>query len=157
MRATAPKLPALIRPALCCAHPHACTQLYIYLTVAFLEMSRAALPVIVMLMLWASRIEVPTPTITRAVLLTAAGCAIAAYGEMHLNLLGIFFCVINLGMEAVRVVLMQVSEGARDAPRGSEHAPQPHGQGAGSGIQINQTRPRCVRAHAAAPSAGPAP
>lgn len=85
-----------------------CLQLYIYLTVAFLEMSRAALPVIVMLMLWVTRVEVPTPTIIKAVSLTAVGCAVAAYGEMHLQLLGVLFCVVNLGMESVRVVLMQV-------------------------------------------------
>lgn len=85
-----------------------CTQLYLYLTVAFLEMTRASLPVIVMIALWVTGIEIPSSTVVRAVMLTAVGCAIAAYGEMHLTFLGVVFCVINLALESIRLVLMQV-------------------------------------------------
>jgi hypothetical protein len=51
--------------------------------VAFIEMSRASLPVTTMTALWLARLDTPTPAIIRAVLLTALGCAIAAYGEVR--------------------------------------------------------------------------
>lgn len=56
--------------------------MYFYLTVAFIEMSRASLPVTTMVALWLAKLETPTAAVIRAVCLTALGCAIAAYGEV---------------------------------------------------------------------------
>ncbi len=56
--------------------------MYFYLTVAFIEMSRASLPVTTMVALWLAKLETPTAAVIRAVCLTAVGCAVAAYGEV---------------------------------------------------------------------------
>lgn len=70
--------------------------LYLYLTVAFIEMSRASLPVTTMLGLWLARLETPTSAVVRAVCLTAVGCGIAAYGEVHLSIIGGMLMIANL-------------------------------------------------------------
>lgn len=57
--------------------------LYLHLTVAFIEMSRASLPVTTMVALWLAGVETPTQPVIRAVSLTAVGCAVAAYGEVR--------------------------------------------------------------------------
>lgn len=82
-------------------------SLYLYLTVAFIEMSRASLPITTMVALWLARVETPTNAVIKAVSVTAVGCAIAAYGEVHLNTIGILLCISNLVMESVRLVMTQ--------------------------------------------------
>ncbi|GLC43580.1 hypothetical protein PLESTB_000396100 [Pleodorina starrii] len=82
-------------------------QMYFYLTVAFIEMSRASLPVTTMVALWLARLETPTAAVIRAVCVTAVGCAIAAYGEVHLTFIGALLAVSNLTMESVRLVMTQ--------------------------------------------------
>ncbi|PNW73196.1 hypothetical protein CHLRE_14g622700v5 [Chlamydomonas reinhardtii] len=82
-------------------------QMYFYLTVAFIEMSRASLPVTTMLALWVAQLETPTAAVIRAVCLTAVGCAIAAYGEVHLSLIGGLLVISNLSMESLRLVMTQ--------------------------------------------------
>ncbi|KAG2493819.1 hypothetical protein HYH03_008037 [Edaphochlamys debaryana] len=82
-------------------------MMYFYLTVAFIEMSRASLPVTTMIALWLARLETPTAAVIRAVCLTALGCAIAAYGEVHLTLVGGMLVISNLTMESLRLVMTQ--------------------------------------------------
>ncbi|EFJ49182.1 hypothetical protein VOLCADRAFT_104385 [Volvox carteri f. nagariensis] len=82
-------------------------QMYFFLTVAFIEMSRASLPVTTMIALWLARLETPTAAVIRAVCLTAVGCAIAAYGEVHLTLVGALLAACNLSMESIRLVMTQ--------------------------------------------------
>ncbi|GIL76150.1 hypothetical protein Vretimale_5718 [Volvox reticuliferus] len=82
-------------------------QMYFYLTVAFIEMSRASLPVTTMVALWLARLETPTSAVIRAVCLTAVGCGIAAYGEVHLTLVGALLAASNLSMESLRLVMTQ--------------------------------------------------
>ncbi|KXZ48371.1 hypothetical protein GPECTOR_28g778 [Gonium pectorale] len=82
-------------------------QMYFYLTVAFIEMSRASLPVTTMVALWLARLETPTAAVIRAVCLTAVGCAVAAYGEVHLTLVGAMVAACNLSMESLRLVMTQ--------------------------------------------------
>mmetsp|Transcript_28892 Transcript_28892/g.73758 ORF Transcript_28892/g.73758 Transcript_28892/m.73758 type:complete len:342 (-) Transcript_28892:471-1496(-) len=82
-------------------------QLYLLLTVAFIEMARSLLPLFTMLALYMAALEVPTSETVRAVLLTAVGCAMSAYGELALTFLGVLFLAANFVMEAVRLVIMQ--------------------------------------------------
>ncbi|GFR50579.1 hypothetical protein Agub_g12853 [Astrephomene gubernaculifera] len=82
-------------------------QMYFYLTVAFIEMSRASLPVTTMVALWLARLETPTASVIRAVCLTALGCGVAAYGEVHLTIVGALLAASNLTMESVRLVMTQ--------------------------------------------------
>jgi hypothetical protein len=56
--------------------------------VAFIEMARAMLPLVTLLALWVSAVEVPTREHIHAVSLTGLGCAAAAYGEASAVLRG---------------------------------------------------------------------
>ncbi|GFH30069.1 TPT domain-containing protein, partial [Haematococcus lacustris] len=56
-------------------------KLYTLLTVAFIEMARAMLPLITLAALWLASLETPTLEHIKAVSLTGVGCAISAYGE----------------------------------------------------------------------------
>eukprot|EP00798_Chlamydomonas_sp_ICE-L_P006458 gene6458-3091_t len=73
--------------------------LYIYLTLSFIEMARATLPLFTMIALHFSGLETPTLSMVKAVVLTTVGCAVAAYGEVHLSFMGI--------LEAGRLVMIQ--------------------------------------------------
>lgn len=70
-------------------------------------MSRASLPVTTMIALWLARLETPTWAVIQAVSLTAAGCALAAYGEVNLSLVGALLAASNLTLESVRLVMTQ--------------------------------------------------
>mmetsp|Transcript_38916 Transcript_38916/g.86567 ORF Transcript_38916/g.86567 Transcript_38916/m.86567 type:complete len:345 (+) Transcript_38916:147-1181(+) len=83
-------------------------SLYLYLTVAFIEMCRALLPVFIMLALHFAGLESPTVDIVKAVALTAVGCALSAYGEVRLSTIGLACLFGNFTLEAGRLVLMQL-------------------------------------------------
>jgi|LauGreStaDraftv2_3_1035109.scaffolds.fasta_scaffold760051_1 drug/metabolite transporter (DMT)-like permease len=57
-------------------------SLYLYLTVSFIEMLRAMLPLFIMIALYVTGLEKPTWTLVKAVSLTGLGCLISAYGEV---------------------------------------------------------------------------
>eukprot|EP00199_Chlamydomonas_sp_CCMP681_P004904 CAMPEP_0119102804 /NCGR_PEP_ID=MMETSP1180-20130426/1424_1 /TAXON_ID=3052 ORGANISM="Chlamydomonas cf sp, Strain CCMP681" /NCGR_SAMPLE_ID=MMETSP1180 /ASSEMBLY_ACC=CAM_ASM_000741 /LENGTH=122 /DNA_ID=CAMNT_0007087157 /DNA_START=149 /DNA_END=513 /DNA_ORIENTATION=- len=59
-------------------------QLYLLLTVSFIEMARSLLPLFTLLALWAAKVEIPTNEHIQAVSLTGIGCGISAYGEVAL-------------------------------------------------------------------------
>lgn len=80
---------------------------YLFLSVSFIEMARAFMPVLTMLALWLAGLESPTRDAIKAVVLTAAGCALAAYGEVHLTAFGAICMGVNLLLELVRVVMTQ--------------------------------------------------
>ena len=82
-------------------------QMYLLLTVAFIEMTRALYPVFTMLALYLTGLESVTPETVKAVVLTAFGCAIAAYGEIGVSVAGLLCCFGNLTLEAARLVLTQ--------------------------------------------------
>ncbi|KAG2431753.1 hypothetical protein HXX76_009249 [Chlamydomonas incerta] len=81
--------------------------MYFYLTVAFIEMSRASMPVLTMFALWVTGMEFPTQQVVAAVSVVAVGSAIAAYGEIALTLIGGLLAVGNLTMESARMVMTQ--------------------------------------------------
>ena len=57
-------------------------EVYLYLTVAFIQMLKAFTPVITMACLFLARLEDPTKSMIFSVFLTAGGTALAAYGEV---------------------------------------------------------------------------
>jgi drug/metabolite transporter (DMT)-like permease len=81
---------------------------YLYLTVAFIQMLKAFTPVVTMACLFVAGLESPTRAMIAAVMLTASGTALAAAGEMRLNLLGLMFMFGSELCEAVRLVMTQV-------------------------------------------------
>lgn len=60
-------------------------NLYLMLTVAFIEMARSMLPLVTLLALWVSNVEIPSRLQIMAVSLTGIGCAISAYGEVSVS------------------------------------------------------------------------
>ncbi|GFH28487.1 TPT domain-containing protein, partial [Haematococcus lacustris] len=89
-------------------------KLYTLLTVAFIEMARAMLPLITLAALWLASLETPTLEHIKAVSLTGVGCAISAYGEVALSTLGLICVALNFAIEAGRMVMMQFLVQGRD-------------------------------------------
>eukprot|EP00798_Chlamydomonas_sp_ICE-L_P015181 gene15181-21254_t len=81
--------------------------LYLFLTVAFIEMARSALPLFVMIALHCSGLETPTTNVVMAVGVTSVGCAVSAFGELGLTTIGVLALVACFSCEAARLVLMQ--------------------------------------------------
>eukprot|EP00798_Chlamydomonas_sp_ICE-L_P019399 gene19399-26052_t len=70
--------------------------LYLYLTVSFIEMARASLPLFTLLALHFSKLETPAIAGVKAVCLAAMGCCIVASVEVHLTVVGIIFLLSSL-------------------------------------------------------------
>ncbi|KAG1666513.1 hypothetical protein FOA52_014410 [Chlamydomonas sp. UWO 241] len=82
-------------------------EVYLHLTVAFIQMLKAFVPVMVMTMLFVARLEDPTRKIIASVVITAAGTAIAAYGEVNFSAVGLAFMFFAELFEATRMVATQ--------------------------------------------------
>mmetsp|Transcript_10735 Transcript_10735/g.18672 ORF Transcript_10735/g.18672 Transcript_10735/m.18672 type:complete len:347 (-) Transcript_10735:641-1681(-) len=82
-------------------------EVYLYLSVAFIQMLKAFTPVITMLCLFMAGLEDPTRAMIMSVLLTAGGTALAAYGEVNLSLIGLAFMLASETGEALRLVMTQ--------------------------------------------------
>ncbi|KAG2493520.1 hypothetical protein HYH03_008334 [Edaphochlamys debaryana] len=82
-------------------------QVYLYLTVAFIQMLKAFTPVVTMVCLFIARLEDPTQSMIASVLLTATGTAVAAYGEVRLSLIGIIIMFTSETAESIRLVMTQ--------------------------------------------------
>lgn len=80
---------------------------YLHLTVAFIEVARSSMPLLTLLGLWMTKLEIPNRYMVLAVTLTTIGCAIAATGEVGLNPIGVICMTANLLMETVRMILTQ--------------------------------------------------
>eukprot|EP00798_Chlamydomonas_sp_ICE-L_P013238 gene13238-19074_t len=81
--------------------------LYLFLTVAFIEMARSAMPLFVMIALHCTGLESPTTSVVMAVGITSVGCAVSAFGELGLTTIGVLALMANFSCETARLVLMQ--------------------------------------------------
>ena len=61
-----------------------------------------------MLALFAAQMESPTARLIAAVCIIAVGTAIASYGEINLNALGLVFMFSSESFEAIRLVMTQM-------------------------------------------------
>ncbi|GJN75455.1 triose-phosphate transporter [Purpureocillium lilacinum] len=86
-----------------------CSNLvYLYLSVAFIQMLKSAAPVAVLLTSWAWGVADPSLSSFINVLVIVAGVAIASVGEIHFSLIGFLYQLGGIGFEAVRVIMIQV-------------------------------------------------
>ena len=69
---------------------------------------QAFTPIVTMVAVFVAGLETPSKRLITAVLLIAVGTAIASYGEVNLNLLGILFMFMSESFEATRLVMTQV-------------------------------------------------
>ncbi|KAK4042925.1 triose-phosphate transporter family-domain-containing protein [Parachaetomium inaequale] len=83
-------------------------MVYLYLSVAFIQMLKAAAPVAVLLTSWAWGVEEPSLKRFLNILLIVAGVALASFGEIDFSLAGFLFQVGGIVFEAMRLVMIQV-------------------------------------------------
>lgn len=81
--------------------------LCLHLTIAFIEMCRSLMPLFVLTSLFIFGMETPTRPAVYAVLITAVGCMVSAYGEIHLTTYGLALLALNFLAEAGRLLIMQ--------------------------------------------------
>ena len=61
---------------------------YLYLSVAYIQMLKAFVPVAILLISWTFRIQDPNKRLAMIVLMISSGVALASRGELHFNLIG---------------------------------------------------------------------
>lgn len=80
---------------------------YVFLSVAFIQMSKSLTPVVTMLGLFIAQLEYPTSNLIASVLVISVGTAIAAWGEVRFSFVGLLLILTSEFAEAVRLVLTQ--------------------------------------------------
>lgn len=83
-------------------------MVYLYLSVAFIQMLKAASPVAVLLTAWAWGVEEPSLKRFLNILLIVAGVALASVGEVNFSMAGFLFQVGGTVFEAMRLIMIQV-------------------------------------------------
>ncbi|KAK3899928.1 triose-phosphate transporter family-domain-containing protein [Staphylotrichum tortipilum] len=83
-------------------------MVYLYLSVAFIQMLKAAAPVAVLLTSWAWGVEEPSLKRFLNILLIVAGVGLASFGEIDFSMTGFLFQLGGIVFEAMRLVMIQV-------------------------------------------------
>ncbi|KID65846.1 hypothetical protein H634G_09461 [Metarhizium anisopliae BRIP 53293] len=81
---------------------------YLYLSVPFIQMLKAAAPVAVLFTSWAWRVAEPNLASFLNVLWIVAGVALASVGEIHFSLIGFMYQMGGIVFEAIRIIMIQV-------------------------------------------------
>ncbi|CAH7686165.1 hypothetical protein PPACK8108_LOCUS20780 [Phakopsora pachyrhizi] len=92
---------------------------YLYLSVSFIQMIKAASPVAVLLTLILFGLQSPSFYLISIVLLISFGIGLASYGEVRFNLIGFIIQIVAILVEANRVVLIQILLGTGISPLNS--------------------------------------
>ncbi|KAH6675299.1 triose-phosphate transporter [Plectosphaerella plurivora] len=86
-----------------------CSNLvYMYLSVAFIQMLKAASPVAVLFCSWAWGVADPSMNTFLNILFIVFGVALASFGEIEFSFIGFLYQVGGIIFEAIRVVMIQV-------------------------------------------------
>ena len=80
---------------------------YLYLTVAFVQMLKATCPVITLFLLHVSGMEMATPKLIGSIALISCGVAMASYGELNMNFIGMTTMLASTLAESSRLVMTQ--------------------------------------------------
>lgn len=81
---------------------------FLYISVAFIQMLKALMPVATLLMAILWRTDKLRCDVFLNMVLISGGVIISSYGEIHFNVIGTTFQVIGIFAEALRLVLTQV-------------------------------------------------
>ncbi|KAG5722286.1 hypothetical protein E4T56_gene4434 [Termitomyces sp. T112] len=81
---------------------------YLYLSVSYIQMLKAFVPVAILLISWAARIQEPNRKLLLIVLMISSGVALASHGELHFHLGGFLVQAAAVVFEASRLVLIQI-------------------------------------------------
>ncbi|PSR97118.1 triose-phosphate transporter family-domain-containing protein [Coniella lustricola] len=94
-----------------------CSNLpYLYLSVPFIQMLKAAGPVVVLFFSWLWGLAKPTRTALLKILVIVAGVMIASAGEIRISWVGLGYQLAGLVFEALRLVMIQVLLSPPPAP-----------------------------------------
>ncbi|OHF02817.1 triose-phosphate transporter [Colletotrichum orchidophilum] len=86
-----------------------CSNLvYLYLSVSFIQMLKAAAPVAVLFTSWIWGVADPSMTTFYNILLIVAGVGLASFGEIEFSWIGFIFQMGGIIFEAIRLVMIQV-------------------------------------------------
>lgn len=81
---------------------------YLYLSVAYIQMLKAFVPVAILLISWTFRIQDPSKRLAVIVLMISSGVALASRGELRFNLLGFLVQAAAVIFEASRLVMIEI-------------------------------------------------
>jgi drug/metabolite transporter (DMT)-like permease len=81
---------------------------YLYLSVAYIQMLKAFVPVSILLLSWAARIKEPNRRLGGIVLMISTGVALASSGELHFNLVGFIYQALAVAFEASRLIMIEL-------------------------------------------------
>ncbi|KAK5738595.1 hypothetical protein LTR17_005931 [Elasticomyces elasticus] len=80
---------------------------YLYLSVSFIQMLKATMPIAVLLTSWTMRVSEPSMKTLGNVSLIVVGVVIASFGEIQFVLIGFLFQCGGIVFEAIRLVMVQ--------------------------------------------------
>ncbi|KIP07313.1 hypothetical protein PHLGIDRAFT_71333 [Phlebiopsis gigantea 11061_1 CR5-6] len=81
---------------------------YLYLSVAYIQMLKAFVPVAILLISWTFRLQEPNKKLAMIVFMISSGVALASKGEMKFNLVGFIIQAAAVAFEASRLVMIQI-------------------------------------------------
>merc|ERR1711924_287034 len=81
---------------------------YLYNSVAFIQILKAFAPVVLLLVLFATRLEKPSATLIASIMIISGGTAVAVRGEVELSLIGVAYMLASEFFEAVKLVMTQI-------------------------------------------------
>jgi len=81
---------------------------YLYLSVAYIQMLKAFVPVAILLISWIFRIAEPNKKLAVIVIMISSGVALASQGELKFNLVGFLTQAAAVVFEASRLVMIQI-------------------------------------------------
>ena len=82
---------------------------YLYITVAFVQMLKAATPIAVLLCSFAFGLEKPSVRLAVFIVLIAVGIGTACYGQLELNWTGVTLQLAAVVVEALRLCLVNIA------------------------------------------------
>lgn len=81
---------------------------YMYLSVSFIQMLKAAAPVAVLLLSWAWRLKDPSARVLANVCVIVLGVAIASFGEIQFSWVGVLYQMGGIVFEGLRLTMIEV-------------------------------------------------
>jgi len=81
---------------------------YLYLSVAYIQMLKAFVPVAILLVSWTLRVKEPNMRLAIIIVLISGGVALASHGELHFNLFGFVIQAAAVAFEASRLVMIEI-------------------------------------------------
>jgi drug/metabolite transporter (DMT)-like permease len=81
---------------------------YLYLSVAYIQMLKAFVPVAILLVQWSFRLKEPNQRLLLIVLMISGGVALASSGELRFDLFGFCIQAAAVAFEASRLVMIEI-------------------------------------------------